>query len=250
MKSIFAIIVLFCSLAFSACGTELVNLTNGVFYLDKSAECHLISQNGAMTTNQLSAGKTYMVGNVLSELEFSQRTTVFFSGGPFIQTSTNSSFTINLFDLEVNNLDATPRRAQFGTHNLSLGFNRGEFAVIYDKDTNSSFTVSTPYATYQLNNGKYFFRVTEKSVVVYVLDGMVEVHGDKRVDKTGKGKLAMAVPFVDPASGVEDKIITSIKTLKQDETGRFSGPIVEAEKENGSVQFFIIQGKVIGILDK
>ena len=233
-------------LASTVCGAD---MTNGVFYADSSVECHLISQNGAVTTNQLAAGKTYTVGNALLEMEVTNKTVFYFAGGPMIEVGPKSTLSINLFDQEVKNLNSAPRKAEFGSHNISLTFSKGEFAVIYpNKDTDSSITLATPFTSYQLNGGKYFVRISEKSVIAYVLEGMMQVHGDKnRVDKTEKGRLAVAIPFTDPASGVEDKIITSIKTLKTEEMERFAAPILQAEKKWADVQFFVVGKQVIGI---
>jgi hypothetical protein len=249
MKSILTSILLLISTALFAAGND---LTNGVFYIDSPVECHLISQNGASLTNQLVAGKTYMVGEVLVELEPTNKTTFYFSGGPLIEASAQSSFTVSLFDQEVKNLDAQPRRAEFGSHSINLTFSKGEFSIIYpNADANSSLMVNTPYATYQLHGGKYFFRVSGKSVIAFVMDGIMTVHGDKnRKDKTEKGKLSVAIPFSDPASGVDDKIVTSIKQLKQEEVDRFSAPCLNAEKKWGNVLFVVINGRVIGVLVK
>jgi len=225
------------------------DMTTGVFYADRSVECHLIAPNGSSTTNQLAAGKTYTVENALVELEVTNQTTFYFAGGPMIGVGPKSTFSINLFDAEVKNLDSTPRKAEFGTHNLSLSFTMGEYAIIYpNKDVNSSFTLSTPFTSYQLNGGRYFVRISEKSVIAYVLEGMLQVHGDKnRVDKTEKGKLAVAIPFTDPASGIEDKIITSIKPLNPEEMERFAAPILQVEKKWADVQFFVVGKQVIGV---
>jgi hypothetical protein len=222
--------------------------TNGVFYIDTPIECHLISQNGSIVTNNLVGGKTYMVANVIIEMSLTNKTTFFFSGGIIVDVAPKSDIAINLFEQEVKNLDAQPRRAEFGSHNLSLEFGVGEFSVVYPNITsNSTFTITTPYTSYELHGGKYFFRISDKSAIVYVLEGTMNVHGDKRIDKTEKGKLAVAIPFSDPGSGIKDKIVNSIKTLQQDEIDRFAAPILDSEKRISDVQFFVIGGRVIGI---
>ena len=243
MKSLILAFFLFAAGAIASAA----EMTNGVFYVDNAVSCHLVSQNGSVTTNDLSAGRTYMVGNTLLEMETTNKTAFYFSGGPLIEVSPNAKLSVNLFDQEVNNLSSTPRKPEYGSHNLSLKFDVGEYSVIYpSKDANSSLTITTPYTSYELQGGKYYFRVSDKSAIVYVLEGMMNVHGDKRVDKTEKGRLAVAIPFTDPASGVEDKIVTSIKALKQEETERFATPILLAEKKWADVQFFVINGRVIG----
>ena len=130
---------------------------------------------------------------------------------------------------------------------MSINLNKGEFSILYSNSLNSSFLVSTPFTSYELNNGKYFIRVSDKSVVVYVLEGVMNIHGDKKMDKAEKGKISVAIPFGDPASGISDKIMTSVKAAQQEEVNRFSSPILLTEKNLENVQFFVVNGRVVGI---
>lgn len=242
-------LILFC-LSFVLFSTSIFgsDMTNGVFCADSPVKAHLITQNGITTTNQLIAGKTYVVGNDILELRPVINTTFYFSGGILIDISPNSTMSLNLFDQEVKNISSVPRKAEFGTHNISLSIGNGEYSIIYpNKDQYSSITLSTPFTSYQLLGGKYFFRVSDKSVIAYVLEGTMQVIGDKKSDKTERGKLAVAIPFSDSDSGISDKIISSIKTLRPEETTRFSSPILAAERKINDIQFFIINENVIGI---
>lgn len=248
MQNLCTILTVFVSSLFIALGAD---MTNGVFCADAQIESHLIAQSGASVTNQLAAGKTYMVGNALVEMVASTNTTVYFSGGTIVDITPTSTLTVNMFDQEVKNIDATPRKAEFGSHNLSLAFGNGEYSVIYpNKDQYSSISISTPFTSYQLFGGKYFFRVSDKSVVAYVLEGTMQVIGDKKSDKTERGKIAIAIPFSDSDSGVTDKVISSVKTLKPEETVRFTSPVQTAEKKADNIQFFIVNGSVVGITMK
>jgi hypothetical protein len=243
MKSIFTSILLFVSSAVFAFGTD---MTNGAFFVDAPVECHLIFQNGVSRTNQLGAGKTYIMPSTIAEMLSTKGATFQLSGLGLVDASSNSLFSIDLFEQEVKNLDALPRRAEFGGHNVNLTLSRGEFSIIYSNAIpDSSVLVSTPYATYQLHGGKYFFRLNERAAVAFVMDGMMTVHGEKdRKDVTKKGELAIAVPSGD------DKIITGIKALKPEERERLSVPILQAEKKCGDVMFIVIAGRVIGVLLK
>jgi len=227
--------------------TAVGDMTNGEFYIDNPAECRLLSQNGSSTTNILNGGQTYTVGNNLMEMSVSNTTTFYFAGGPMIEVGPKSSIGVNLYDLEVNNIDAQPRKAEFGTHNLNLNLVFGEFSILYPNTNGSTLTISTPFTSYEMLGGKYFIRITDKSIVVYVIEGSMQVHGDKRSDKTDKGKIVVAIPFSDPASGVDDKVITSIKALKPEETDRFTSPVISAEKKWDNIRFFIVKGQVVGI---
>jgi hypothetical protein len=243
MKSLIFAVVFFVLSVITSIG----DTTNGVFYIDNPVSCHLVSQNGSIITNQLNGGQTYTVGNNLMEMSVSNKTTFYFAGGPMIEAGANSSISVNLYDLEVNNINSQPRTAEFGVHNLNLNLTSGEFSILYPNTNGSSLTVSTPFTSYEMHGGKYLVRITDLSIVVYIIDGSMEVHGDKRVDKTEKGKLIVAIPFSDPSSGVDDKVITSTKTLRPDETDRFASPVILAEKKWSNVRFFIVRGEVIGM---
>lgn len=242
MKAIVASLLLF----LAASVASFAEMTNGVFYTDSAVTCHLVSQNGSTTTNQLVAGKTYLVTDVLIELQLTNKTTLYFSGGPMIEASAGSLLTVNVFDADVKNLDSQPRKAEIGSINLGITLGTGEYSVVYpNTDVNSSLVVNTPFASYQLGGGKYFFRVSDKSAIVYVVEGIMQMHSDKRVDKTSKGGLAVAIPFDD--GGTSDKILTSIKTLKQEENDRYASPVLIAEKKWANVGFIVVGGRVIGV---
>lgn len=228
-----------------------VDFTNGVFYVDNNVDCVIVSQTSAIT-NKLNAGKTYQMDGALVEFNTSLPTTFFFSGAPLLQVSSNSSFSIVAFDQEVENLTEMPRHAKFGTHLLNLSLTKGEFCIVYPNiNTNSRININTHYSDYELNGGKYYFRLTGKSALVYVLDGGMVIHGDKnKMDSVAKGNLALAIPFLDTDSGVDDKFMTSFKKAKPDEMERFKTPVLFAEKKLSDVEFFVIGGKVIGFYVK
>lgn len=242
MKAILASILLSAATMLGA------DLTNGVFYVDNNVQCVLVEQSGQMTTNRLEAGKTYKMGDALAEITTQSPTTIYFSDGPMIQTGTETKLAILSFDQEVENITSTPAKAKFGYHTLNLSLDRGEFSIVYpNKNEYSRVNASTQYAAYELVGGKYYFRVYEQSVVAYVMDGGMTVHGDKsRTDDVEKGKLAIAVPFLDVASGLQDKIVTSFKQAESEEIEVFAKPLIEAEQRFLDVDFFVIGGKVIG----
>lgn len=193
-------------------------------------------------------GSTIRVDNSILDFTTTNKTLVYLGGEAMLQVGKDSLFAVTLFNQEVQNLTSSPRKAEFGAYSLSLEFSSGEFCLIYpNKDTNSDIVVSTPMASYQLSGGKYYFKVG-KSTLVFVLEGGMMVHGDKsKVDVVEKGSLAIAVPFADPSSGIDDKIITSFKKAKAEENERFAAPILQIERKWADVGFFVVDGKVVGI---
>lgn len=211
------------------------DMTNGVFYVDNDVECRLIAQNGAMTTNYFLAGNTYTVGEQLMEMDITNATMFCFAGGPIIQASSNSTLIINLFEHEVKNRHASPRRAEFGPCNLSIGFNRGEFTVIYLKaDPMSSITILTPHTGRLYLTGKYVFLVDEKETTVSVVEGARDLSKGKPI--SNKNALASRT-----------KTITTTKPLTPEEINRYTVLIAEIEKKAAEVSFIIVSGNVQGV---
>jgi hypothetical protein len=224
------------------------DITNGVFHVNNPIDCVFVSQNGNVRTNSLETGRTYVVGSTLMELKSIDAAYLSFSGGPMMLIGPKSELTILLFDQEVENLTFPPHRATFGCHTLNMAFTKGEFSIVYpNKNSNSSVNINTRYADYELTGGKYYFKLTSKSALVYVVDGGMVVHNNKKADVVDKGNLVVAVPFADTDSGLDDKIIISVKRAKPEEVEKFSSPLLPMEKYAGDMAFYVIDGKVVGI---
>ena len=237
MKNLITLTLLF--VTFSLLASE---ITNGVFYINNPVECHLISQDGSTITNQLTAGKTYMVGDVLLELVITNKTLIYFSNDAVIESGTNSIIDINLFSQEVNNLNSQPSIGEFGLHNISISFFKGEFSVYYsNSNRNSSFVINTPVAMYELNSGRFGFQVSDQKCLVYVMDGEIpKIHGDKNIiDSVKKGKLSIV-------GQMEDTVATTTRDIKPSEQTNTSVILSKIDQKINNVGFFVINGRVIG----
>jgi len=221
---------------------------NGTFYVSENVECHLISQNGLVVTNNLNSGKTYLTPTSgILELVSTNKITYYFSGGVIVEALANSTISIDVFDQEIQNLNDLPKLAKFGIQVVSITLNKGEFNIVYPiVIEGSSFTVNTPYAAYQLDKGSFFFRVSDKSTIAFVGEGTMQVYSDKKkTDIPKKGDLSIIVPLSE--TGLTDKYITSIKTLKQDEIERYTAPLQVVRQKTNDVKFIVISGKVVGV---
>jgi hypothetical protein len=226
------------------------DFTNGVFYVDKPIESVTMTMAGVATTNVLESGKTYPVSDDLLDLSSTNDTSIYFSGGPLIQLGNKSKFTILSFGQEIENLSANPSAAEFGTHTINLQLEFGEFSIIYPNTNEySRVNITTHYAQYELTGGKYYFRLTEKSALVYVIQGGMLVHGDKKqVDIVDSGKLAIAVPFGgDAENGIDEKIVSSFRQPDQEKTLIWTTPVTIAEGKWDNAAFFVIDGNIVGI---
>ena len=244
MKKLFTTLFIFIIIIFTA---NAVDMTNGVFYANSPVECHLIAQDSSSVSTHLIYNRTYMSGNVVAEMKVTNVTDFYLAGVGLIEAGTNSVFRLNLFTQEVENLTDNFGRAQFGICNVNVMLNSGDFVIIYHGGTNSSFTVSTPLTSYDLISGKYFVRVTNKSTVVYVMEGTLIVHSDGSIrENTGRGKCAWSIQN-DPSNGISDRIVSNIEDVSSENSERFNGVVVLAEKKLNDGQFVIINGSVVGI---
>jgi hypothetical protein len=235
MKSLFTAFAIF----LMAVTTTLAEMTNGAFYVDKNVECHLVAQNGLETTNQLLAGYTYTVGDQIMEMYITTPTMFCFAGGPIVQAGSNSTLIINLFEHQVNNRHVSPRKANIGPFNLTLGFNRGEFIVVYTKaDTTSTFGVLTPHTGDPYMPGKYVFVVDDNETTVNVLDKET-VFWDKKTPP----------PRRNPVKS-RTKTVTVTKPLDQKEIDKYNAVIADMEKKASEIVFIIINCDVEGVLLK
>ena len=234
MKSLFTVFAIFLMAATST----LADMTNGAFYVDNNVECRLIAQNGSTTTNQFLAGYTYTVGEQMLEMDIATPTTFYFAGGPTVQAGSNSTLIVNLFENEVKNRNVSPRKAEFGPFNLTLGFNKGEFIVVYPKaDPASTFGIMTPQTGDPYVPGKYVFVVGETETTVNVLD-KENVLADKKA------------PFRRTPTKSKTKTTTVTKTLEQNEIDKYTATISAIERKAVEVIFIIIKGNVQGVLWK
>lgn len=231
MKALILSVLLSASTLFAA---------DGVFYVEQPVETHVIAQNGATTTNVLTAGQTGFVGNTtITEICPAQKTTIRLPSGPIISADGGSVFSINTFDLDVKNLTNQPCLAVFGSHNISVVITKGNLNITYpNQDENSSCTIASPLAMYQLNKGQFIFQISDQKSLVYVLDGMMTVHGDKnRTDAAKKGSKSIT-------GQIDTEVATTTRPINQQESNTLA---TMQTKDSASVYFIVIDGRVRGV---
>jgi hypothetical protein len=215
--------------------------TEGVFYVNKSIISHQIAQSGMTITNKLIAGSTSIIeSTTLTELLPLEKTTVYLSGGFIIEADNNSVFSINAFDQEVKNLTNSPSLAIFGPHNINIMLSKGNFIISYkSKNEDSICTISTPLAMYQLNEGEFLFQISNEKSLVYVLDGMMIVHGDKnRADSAKKGSKSIT-------GQIDTDVATTTRPINVEENNSIIAATENKTLED--IRFIIIDGKVRGV---
>ena len=225
MKALILALTLTAAVAYGA------DMNGGVVYINNNVQSRLITQSG-ITPKPLVAGNTYAIdGYVMMEMDISNKTILYFGNGPIVEASPNSLLTINSYLQEVNNINVTPRTADFGQYNLVLSFARGEFSVIVPNNTNSYLEVLTWNTDDPYTAGKYVFVVSETNTVVNVVDGGKVP--DRKTRKNGKP--------------LKTKTTTATTLLTQEQINKYTPAFLALEAESNNVRFFIIDGQVRGI---
>ena len=216
-------------------------MTDGSFYVYEGKSTYKITTNDKKSaSNILLPGVTYRFSDGIYDISVeSEPLTLLFSNDVNVKLSPNSEFSITEFGQEVLNFGNPPQKLQSGVYSLNVSLQKGEATIIRnDTNSNSMCIFSTKYADFELLQGKIVAKVTDKSVIIHVLDGLVRVHEDRpTVEVVGVGNMIIAVPFLDPASGLEDKAVVSIKK------SNISNSVTNVT----DVMFAIVDGKLVGI---
>ena len=249
MKSILTAIILFVS--------TMIGTATGAFYIDNDVECTFFGTSGPIATKQLDAGLTYEINitNGIMDFHFGNTNgpiTFFFPAGSLISADCSTDMSIMDCFQNIENISSNACKAIVAGQSAQLAFSKGEFSIVYyPQNTNTSLNllnIHTPFADYELETGKYLFRVSDKSVVAYVAEGQMKVHGDtNKVDVVTKGNLSFAVPFKDEVSGVTDKIISSVRRSKPDEVEKLTTSILALEKRTNEIFWAVVEHKLVGI---
>lgn len=172
---------------------------------------------------------------------------VHFSNDLVVKTYSNSDFTINSFSQEVFDLDKPPHKLKAINSIFAATLMSGTATVVYSgTNETDSCVISTPFTDVELFKGSFYFKVTENSVIVVVLDGSLKAHGDKKKETDVTKDFALfAVP--NDKGIFEDKVSLDAKKVTVDNIKKLSEDVQEVMKEKDSFIFITISGKTVGV---
>jgi hypothetical protein len=200
--------------------------------------------NGVYVQN----GKTFEVDKRVCQFTPTNSSEVlYFSNELIAKVYTNGNFMVNGFYQEVLNKKSTPEKAKFGVHNFAASVLNGTTLVAYSGgDSNSSCTVSTPMTDVELSKGIFYFEVTEKKVIVAVLEGSMKYYIGKKENLLTIGQAVIAEPS--DVGILENKISVSPGKVNTDAMKKLTASSKEITNLKGTILFSRIDGKLIGIL--
>ena len=244
MKSIILFLLLSAMVSFGQV------MTNGSFAVIKgNTDYELVAKGKARNTNQFVAGRTYEVGRESYFFGTNDESVLYFTHGLLGKVSKGTEFTINSFNQEVNNLADEPAKLKVGAHNFAATIMKGDayFSFVGGNEL-SSCVISTPLVDVELNKGKFYFRVEEGGVMVFVLEGKAIGHGERgKKEECEAGRAIVAAPIKFQMKGLDDKVFLNTKKAKVDETKKLLIEASTLEKVPADFIFSVVNGKVVAV---
>ena len=210
-----------------------------------------VSSFGQSTTDgaYVQNGKTFVVDKKVHQVVTTNSSEVlYFSNELIAKINTNSDFTVNTLFQEILNKNATPEKAKFGGHNFAATIMNGTSTIVYsggDSNT-SSCTISTPMVDVELSKGIFYFEVTEKKVIIAILEGSMKYYNGKKENPLTAGQAVIAEPS--DVGILENKISISPGKVNADAMKKLLASSKEITNLKGTVLFARIDGKLVGIV--
>lgn len=208
------------------------------------------------STNQINIFNTYTIGLNTFELTTSQNQYVnlLLANNTKIKVLPQSEFRIDGFIINIDNLPSYPSKIEINNYNLQLALMAGEAFFITEK-TNAldNIILQTPVANIGLGTGKYNVLVDNKNVLIYILEGSLDVYDNitNKKENIGPGHVVLIhpAPKLSPQrlQIFSDKYITNVKKSKPEDTTPLQGVIGEMESVKNKVIFITISTNITAV---
>lgn len=201
--------------------------------------------NGVYVQN----GKSFEVDKKVHQVITTNKSEVlYFSNELIAKINTNSDFMVNTLFQEVLNKNVTPEKVKFGAHNFAATVMNGTTTIVYsggDSNT-SSCIISTPMVDVELSKGVFYFEVTEKKVIIAILEGSLKYYNGKKENPLTVGQAVIAEPS--DVGILENKVSVSPGKVNAEAMKKLTASSKEITNLKGTILFARIDGKLIGIL--
>jgi hypothetical protein len=176
-----------------------------------------------------------------------------FSNNTLVKVNQNSEFRVDGFEMSLDNTNSYPSRINVNTYNMNLALMEGEaYFVIFKNSKTDQLILQTPVSNLGLEVGKYYIQSSKKSVLVYILEGTLDVYDNVTNKKeTIKSNNAVLInpPLVLSPKQRElfgDKANTSVKKPKEGQFKPFLDVVNEMELVRDEVIFISVDNKIVG----
>lgn len=195
-------------------------------------------------------GKTFEVDKKVYQFTPTNLSDVlYFSNELIVKVYTNGNFMINSFYQEVLNKHTTPEKAKVGAHNFVASMIDGTAVVVYSggESNVSSCIISTPMTDLELYKGTFYIKVSEDNVLVFVLDGSLKSHADKKRENVVTQGYAV-IAGSDSRGIFEAKVSLGSEKVKTSVIDKLLVESKDVINLKGSILFAKVDGKLIGIV--
>lgn len=226
------------------------DMTNGAFAVIKgNPTFELVSKGKPVVSGQFLVGRTYEIGKEAYYVGTNDDVTLYFANGLVGKINKGAEFSISSFLQEIPNINNEPSKMQFGSHLLSATLMNGDAYFSFGGGNElSSCVISTPLVDVELQKGKFYFRVEEGGVMVFVLEGKAVAHGERgKKEECESGRVIVAAPIRFKMKGVDDKIFLNTKKSKAEEARNLLAEASTLDKDITNFTFCVVNGKVVAI---
>jgi hypothetical protein len=202
-------------------------------------------------TNLIEVFKTYEIDNNTFEINTGKNefSTLSFVDGTVLKLEQESEFRIDLMNVVLKNTKKFPSKIEIDSSNINLSLVEGESYFSVSKP----ILLQTSLSNIGLDIGRFYVQSTKKSVMIYVIDGKIDVY-DNVVDKkesvlSGNAVLIRPSPTLSPKQMelFGDKMVTTVKKVKSEQFKPYLDKILELETLKKDVVFVKIDNNIIGI---
>jgi hypothetical protein len=206
-------------------------------------------------TNKLEMMKTYELAVNTFEIntvtnEFSN---LFFANNTVVKIEQNSEFRVDLFNMMLKDTNAFPYKISVDSYNMNLSLINGSAYFVVNKGSNDSAMLQTPLSNFGLDTGKYWVQANQKFVLVFILDGTLDVYDNI----TNKKETIQAnnVVLIRPLEALAphkidvfvDKTTTSVKAVKPEQIKELLTDVDALAAVKNEVIFVDVSGNIVGV---
>lgn len=207
-------------------------------------------------TNRLETLKTFETDINTFEINTSsnQFANIMLANNTIVRIEQQSEFRVDLLDLNLKDIKPYPSKINVDSYNMNLTLTRGESYFIVKKGINDQAILQTPLSNFGLETGKYWVQSDLKYVIIFVLDGGLDIYNNltNKKENVKAGNVVIIQPFDLVLSQKQkelfiDKTTVSIKIAKPEQTRKMLNVVDEILKTTEGLIWVRIDDKIIAV---
>lgn len=206
-------------------------------------------------TNVLETLKTIETGLDTFEINTTsnQFANVILANNTVVKVEQNSEFRVDMFNISLKETNTFPFKVNVENFNMNLALMNGSAYFVVNKRTNDQAMLQTPLSNFGLDTGKYWIQVDKKFVIVFILDGTLDVYDNitNKKETIESGNVVLIRPFEahvgKQAELFVDKTDTSVKKVKPEQLKDMISEANDISKVRDEVIWVSVDGKIVAV---